>query len=58
MLKFLLLVNKQGQARMTQYYEQIDKEERPTFESDVIKKCLSRDEKQVIVLTNFIEINI
>ena len=47
MLKFVLLVNKQGQTRLSQYYEYIPVEERVTTEADIVRKCLARKEEQV-----------
>lgn len=49
MLKFLLLVNKQGQTRLSQYYEYLSVDERSALEADVIRKCLARNEQQVCV---------
>lgn len=46
MLKFFLLVNKQGQTRVSQYYEYIDLEERVSLEAEIIRKCLTRNENQ------------
>ncbi|XP_048830924.1 AP-4 complex subunit sigma-1 [Brienomyrus brachyistius] len=42
MIKFLLMVNKQGQTRLSKYYEDIDMVKRASLEVDVIKGCLSR----------------
>ena len=47
MLKFVLLVNKQGQTRLSQYYEYVPVEERVTTEADIVRKCLARKEEQV-----------
>ena len=47
MLKFVLLVNKQGQTRLSQYYEYVPVEERVTTEADIVRKCLSRNEESV-----------
>ena len=47
MLKFVLLVNKQGQTRISQYYEYVPVEERVTTEADIIRKCLARSEDSV-----------
>ena len=46
-LRFVLMVNKQGQTRLAQYYERFSKmDERCALESEVIRKCLSRTETQ------------
>ena len=47
MIKFVLLVNKQGQTRLSQYYEYVPVEERVTTEADIVRKCLARNEEQV-----------
>lgn len=47
MLKFVLLVNKQGQTRLSQYYEYVPVEERVTTEADIVRKCLARSEDSV-----------
>merc|ERR1712166_1546698 len=46
MLKFILMVNKQGQTRLAQYYDYLSIEERNAMESEIIRKCLSRNELQ------------
>ncbi|KAL5463370.1 hypothetical protein EMCRGX_G032263 [Ephydatia muelleri] len=45
MLKFVLLVNKQGQTRLSQYYEYTPVEERVVTEADIVRKCLARGEE-------------
>ena len=47
MIKFVLFVNKQGQTRLSQYYEPIGVEERIIKEADIVRKCLSRGEDKV-----------
>ena len=47
MLKFVLLVNKQGQTRLSQYYEYTPVEERVVTEADIVRKCLARGEELV-----------
>ena len=47
MIKFVLFVNKQGQTRLSQYYEFVSVEERATMEADIVRKCLSRNEEAV-----------
>lgn len=46
MIKFVLMVNKQGQTRLSTYYDWLDLDERVALESEVIRKCLSRNEMQ------------
>lgn len=47
MLKFLLLVNKQGHTRVSQYYEYLELKERTTMEAEITRKCLTRNDGQV-----------
>lgn len=47
MIKFFLMVNKQGQTRLSRYYEHIDINKRTMLEAEVIKNCLSRSKDQV-----------
>lgn len=47
MLKFVLMVNKQGQTRLAQYFDFLTIEERTALEAEIIRKCLSRTEAQV-----------
>lgn len=55
MIKFVLLVNKQGQTRLAKYLdavgENVDKEQRLLRESEIVRKCLKRTEKDC----NYIE---
>eukprot|EP00729_Bicosta_minor_P004515 gene4515-5826_t len=45
-IQFVLMVNKQGQTRVAQYYTYKDVTTRITDESEIIRKCLARNEKQ------------
>lgn len=46
-LKFVLLVNKQGQTRLAKYSDQsMSVEERRVLEGEIVRKCLARAEKQ------------
>ena len=51
MIKFLLMVNKQGQTRLAKYYNEMTVKERTTLEGELVRKCLSRNES----LCSFIE---
>ncbi|KAK2843198.1 hypothetical protein Q7C36_011413 [Tachysurus vachellii] len=42
MIKFLLMVNKQGQTRLSRYYEHVDTGKRAALEANVVKACLFR----------------
>ena len=42
MIKFVLMVNKQGQTRLSAYYEWMNMPERVALEAEIIRKCLSR----------------
>merc|ERR1711907_829748 len=44
MIKFILMVNKQGQTRLAQYYQYMTVDERAATEAEIIRKCLARNE--------------
>ncbi|GAB1297422.1 AP-4 complex subunit sigma-1 [Apodemus speciosus] len=46
MIKFFLMVNKQGQTRLSKYYEHVDMSKRSLLETEVSKSCLSRSSEQ------------
>ncbi len=47
-VKFVLLVNKQGQTRMAKYFtEHLTTDERRALEGEVVRRSLSRTDKQV-----------
>ncbi|CAD8092611.1 unnamed protein product [Paramecium sonneborni] len=46
MINFILMVNKQGQTRLAQYFQFLSVKERMTLEGELIRKCLSRSETQ------------
>ena len=47
-VKFVLLVNKQGQTRLAKYTDaSMSVEERRALEGEIVRKCLARSEKQV-----------
>ena len=50
MIKFVLLVNKLGQTRVAQYYENLPKEERKTLESELVRRCLSRSAEKCFTI--------
>ncbi|XP_020215513.1 AP-4 complex subunit sigma isoform X2 [Cajanus cajan] len=43
-IRFVLMVNKQGQTRLAQYYEYLTLEERRALEGEIVRKCLARNE--------------
>ena len=45
-IKFILMVNKQGQTRLASYYDWLTIDERSALEAEIIRKCLSRTEMQ------------
>lgn len=45
-IKFVLMVNKQGQTRLASYYEWLPIPERVALEGEIIRRCLSRTEFQ------------
>ncbi|XP_064280122.1 AP-4 complex subunit sigma-1 isoform X4 [Passer domesticus] len=46
MIKFFLMVNKQGQTRLSRYYEHVEINKRTMLEAEVIKNCLSRSKDE------------
>ncbi|KAJ8353524.1 hypothetical protein SKAU_G00210910 [Synaphobranchus kaupii] len=46
MIKFLLMANKQGQTRLSKYYEHVDIGKRASLETDMVKGCLSRRKEE------------
>ncbi|KAM6973628.1 AP-4 complex subunit sigma-1 isoform 1-T1 [Aplochiton taeniatus] len=46
MIKFLLMVNKQGQTRLSKYYDPVEIGRRAAMEADVVKGCLSRKKEE------------
>lgn len=53
MIKFVLMVNKQGQTRLAQYYDFLSIQERVALEAEIIRKCLGRNENQVVCFEDF-----
>ena len=47
------MVNKQGQTRLASYYEWFPFQERVALEAEIIRRCLSRTEFQVIIAVIF-----
>ncbi|PKI49093.1 hypothetical protein CRG98_030545 [Punica granatum] len=46
-IRFIMMVNKQGQTRLAQYYDHyLSLEERRVLESEIVRKCLARTEQQ------------
>jgi len=45
-IRYILMVNKQGQTRIAQYYTHLELDERTAMEGEIIRKCLSRNETQ------------
>ena len=50
-IRFILMVNKQGQTRLAQYYEVVSIKERCTTEGELVRKCLSRTEQQCSIFS-------
>ncbi|CAG8453615.1 1006_t:CDS:2 [Paraglomus occultum] len=50
MIRFFLLVNKQGQTRFSRYYTEfpVPPEEREVMEAEISRRCLKRGEQQDI----------
>lgn len=48
-IKFMLMVNKQGQTRLAKYFDEfMTVDERRVLESEIVRKCLARTDKQVL----------
>lgn len=47
MIKFFIIANLQGQSRLSQYYEYMPQDKRTQFEAEVVRRCVSRNPKQV-----------
>eukprot|EP01125_Pyxidicula_operculata_P022948 TRINITY_DN9709_c0_g1_i1.p1 TRINITY_DN9709_c0_g1~~TRINITY_DN9709_c0_g1_i1.p1 ORF type:complete len:157 (+),score=14.62 TRINITY_DN9709_c0_g1_i1:534-1004(+) len=45
-IKYFLLVNKQGQTRVSRYFSHIDLNEKLSMEGEIIRKCLGRSIQQ------------
>ncbi|KAM7403787.1 hypothetical protein PAMA_004291 [Pampus argenteus] len=46
MIKFVLMVNRQGQTRLSRYYQPVELSRRAALEADVVRCCLSRKKDQ------------
>ncbi|XP_044022655.1 AP-4 complex subunit sigma-1 isoform X5 [Siniperca chuatsi] len=46
MIKFVLMVNRQGQTRLSRYYQPVELSRRAVLEADVVRCCLSRKKDQ------------
>ena len=49
-VRFVLLVNKQGQTRLAHYNEIVPKAERRQIEGEMVRKCLTRSDKQCSIV--------
>lgn len=47
MIKFVLMVNRQGQTRLSRYYHPVELSRRAQLEADVVRCCLGRTKEQV-----------
>jgi hypothetical protein len=55
-IKFLLLVNKQGQTRLAKYFtELLSTDEKRALEGEIVRKCLARTDKQVYMLISSLQ---
>lgn len=50
MLRYVLIVNKQGQTRLSQYYVEMSVPEKVTLEAELVRKCLGRTPSQCSVV--------
>ncbi|XP_072320363.1 AP-4 complex subunit sigma-1 isoform X1 [Eucyclogobius newberryi] len=46
MIHFLLMVNRQGQTRLSRYYSHVKLNLRQNLETEVVQRCLSRNKDQ------------
>ncbi|XP_030299387.1 AP-4 complex subunit sigma-1 [Sparus aurata] len=46
MIKFMLMVNRQGQTRLSRYYTPVELSRRAVLEADVVRCCLTRKKDQ------------
>ncbi|KAL6106068.1 AP-4 complex subunit sigma-1 [Pungitius pungitius] len=46
MIRFMLMVNRQGQTRLSRYYQPVELSRRALLEADVVRCCLSRRKDQ------------
>ena len=46
MIKYILILNKQGQTRLSKYYEDKTVKERVSLEAELVRKCMSRNPSQ------------
>uniref|UniRef100_A0A3Q3A5R5 AP complex subunit sigma n=1 Tax=Kryptolebias marmoratus TaxID=37003 RepID=A0A3Q3A5R5_KRYMA len=46
MIKFVLMVNQQGQTRLSRYYEPVELSRRAALEAAAVRCCLSRNKDQ------------
>nr|PVC50751.1 clathrin assembly protein [Theileria orientalis] len=51
MIKFVVMINKRGQTRLSHYYEPFTLEDKSALESELIRKCLIRDDTQCSFFT-------
>ena len=47
MIKFVLMVNRQGQTRLSRYYQPVELGKRAALEADVVRGCLYRKKEEV-----------
>uniref|UniRef100_A0A8C4Z5E2 AP complex subunit sigma n=1 Tax=Gadus morhua TaxID=8049 RepID=A0A8C4Z5E2_GADMO len=46
MIKFVLMVNRQGQTRLSRYYQPVELGKRAALEADVVRGCLYRKKEE------------
>ncbi|XP_055018824.1 AP-4 complex subunit sigma-1 isoform X1 [Boleophthalmus pectinirostris] len=46
MIQFFLMVNRQGQTRLSRYYTDVELNLRQNLETEVVQRCLSRSKEQ------------
>ena len=48
MIRFVLMVNQQGQVRLSRYFQPVELSRRAALEADAVRCCLSRSRDQVL----------
>lgn len=46
MIRFVLMVNRQGQTRLSRYYSPVELSRRQSLEAEVVQRCLCRNKDQ------------
>jgi AP-4 complex subunit sigma-1 len=50
MIRFFLIVNRSCQTRFSRYYQNTFIRDRPTFELEIARQCITRKQNQVLAI--------